>query len=214
MEKGEGAVAMDVECFSKLGTEQLQQGYMQRALEAFTNAYKSSQALGNHGYMQRACAFNLGALLLSMGRFNDGVHYLSLAKPNEGCKDGKSNGDLYFNFGLAYEGLKDNAESRRYFERALGEYRSERSNIKMEADTTRRIGHLCVNSGQFAEAEVWIKQLIQAYESLGDKESRLQAEAERAHLLLKMGRVEEAEEIADDCLKSAKAMVSARIGKR
>ena len=79
MEKGEGAIAMDVEHFSKLGTEHLQQGQMQKAMEAFTNAYKSAQALGNHGYMQRACAFNLGALLISMSRFNDGLHYLNLA---------------------------------------------------------------------------------------------------------------------------------------
>ncbi|KAK3743119.1 hypothetical protein RRG08_063980 [Elysia crispata] len=199
---------MDVERFSKLGIENLHQGQIQQALEAFTNAHKSAQALGNHGYMQRACAFNLGALLISMGRFNDGLHYLNLAKPDEGCRDGRSNGDLFFNYGLAYEGLKNIPESRRYFEKALDEYISEHSNVKMEADTTRRLGQLCVTSCLFSEAEAWMKKLIQAYESLGDKENRYQAEAERANLLLKMGRVEEAEEIADDCVKGAKLLMS------
>ena len=79
VENGEGNIAMDVERFSKLGIENLHQGQIQQALEAFTNAHKSAQALGNHGYMQRACAFNLGALLISMGRFNEGLHYLNLA---------------------------------------------------------------------------------------------------------------------------------------
>ncbi|GFS03192.1 tetratricopeptide repeat protein 24-like [Elysia marginata] len=212
MEKGERAVALDVERYSKLGTENLQQGQLQQALEAFTIAYKSAQALGNHGYMLRACAFNVGALLISMGRFNDGLQYLKLAKPDEGCRDGRSNGDLYFNYGLAYEGLKNFPESRYYLEKALNEYCSEHSNVKMEADTTKRLGQLCVTSGLFSEAEAWMKKLIQAYEILGDKESRYQAEAERANLLLKMGKVEEAEEIADDCLKGAKMLMSPSTG--
>ena len=46
--------------------------------------------------------------------------------------------------------------------------------MKMEADTTRRLGQLCVTSCMFSEAEAWMKKLIQAYESLGDKESRFQ----------------------------------------
>ena len=44
----------------------------------------------------------------------------------------------------------------------------------MEADTTRRLGQLCVTSCLFSEAEAWMKKLIQAYESLGDKENRYQ----------------------------------------
>lgn len=93
--------------------------------------------------------------------------------PSEGCSDGKSNGDLYFNFGLAYEGIKNLIESKHYFERALKEYKLEENNQKMEANTIHRLGKLCVENGLLQEAESWITQLIEIYDSIGERDKHL-----------------------------------------
>ncbi|CAG5121786.1 unnamed protein product [Candidula unifasciata] len=191
-------LAKEVEHLSRLGASRLQHGNTEKALEAYRQAYLRSQLLGHNGYMQRACAFNLGSMLISTGNFTEGLNYLKLAKPPEGYRDGKSNGDLYFNSGLAYEGLQNVEETKHCYSKALEEYRWEH-NINMEADVLGRLGKAYLMCDQFTEAASCLKQLIHVQEKLGDYTKQLQSQAEQASLLLRMDQVAEAEKIADDC---------------
>jgi prefoldin subunit 5 len=65
--------------------------------------------------------------------------HLQQAVPSEERRDGRSNGDLYFNFGLGYEVTKNVHEAVRYFNKALDEYRLERDNLTMEIETLSKM---------------------------------------------------------------------------
>ncbi|XP_059160006.1 tetratricopeptide repeat protein 24-like isoform X2 [Physella acuta] len=214
MEKVGDEIAIEVDRLSKLGMLKLQQGQHQKAAEVFRNAYHSAISVGQNNYMHRACAFNLAAILISTRNFADGLIYLHQAVPPEGCSDGKSNGDLYFNFGLAYEGIKNLIESKHYFEKALEEYKLEENNQRMEANTIHRLGKLCVENGLLQEAESWITQLIEIYDRIGERDKQLMAQVERANLLHKMEKDDEAIVIVDSCFEeTSKRTLSETTGK-
>lgn len=205
MDKSEEVAVMEVERLSKLGTARFQNGNRKKALEAYQDAYKASKALGQFGYIQRACAFNLGAMLISYEKYSEGLTYLNQAVPPKGKRDGRSNGDLYFNYGLAYEGLKRFTESLQNFSKALEEYRLEQTNTKMEADTIQRLKKLAKDAGLYQETDSWLRQLIATYNQMGEKEKSLQAQAEHARLLLeKLHQPEMAELVADQCFETLK----------
>ena len=67
-------------------------------------------------------------------------------------RDGKSNGDLFYNFGHGYALLKQESEAVKYYELALEEYQSEKDNARMEADVSRQIGKIRVRLGQHLQA--------------------------------------------------------------
>jgi tetratricopeptide (TPR) repeat protein len=60
------AAAVEVEKYSKQGTELLQAGHLTSAVKAFKYAYKYAGDMDDE-YMERACAFNLGAAYIAMG---------------------------------------------------------------------------------------------------------------------------------------------------
>lgn len=111
------------------------------ALERYNMAYTQAKELGN-AFTLRACAANLGAMYISLGKKEEaeqGLKYLREATPLEGMTDGVSNGDLYFNFGLAYEILGRYREAGSSLELAWKEYKGERDNVNMEVDTLKRL---------------------------------------------------------------------------
>lgn len=102
------------------------------------------------------------------------VTFLELQEAPGGSSDDRSSGDLYFNCALAYEGLRNTSEMKNYYSKALKEYQTEKDNMNMEAETISRLGKLCMVAGQFEEAESYLKQLIQAFEKLGNLGKKLQ----------------------------------------
>ena len=74
-----GLLVVDIDKFTKLGSEQLQNGHMEKAQQSFELAYRRSKELDD-GFTERACAFNLGAL------------YIAFNKPDKG----KSNHNLIY----------------------------------------------------------------------------------------------------------------------
>ena len=111
------------------------------ALEKYDKAYTQAKKLGN-AFTIRACAANLGAMYVSLGKKDEaekGLKYLKEATPPEGMADGVSNGDLFFNFGLAYKVLGRFRAAGSSFQQALQEYRKERDNINMEIETLKQL---------------------------------------------------------------------------
>ena len=114
-----------------------------------------------------------------------GFHFITQVPP-EGKHDGRSNGDLYFNYGLAHEGLKNWSESLQYFNKALKEYKLEQTNQKMETDTIQRLKKLAKDAGLYQEADSWLTQLIAAYNAMGEDEKSLQV----GYILFSLGIVD------------------------
>ncbi|KAK3086275.1 hypothetical protein FSP39_016180 [Pinctada imbricata] len=211
MEHRLGNAAVDVEKFSKLGTQDLQNNQPQRALESFKYSYKRSKELDD-GYTERACAFNLGAVYIALGEFRKGVDTLEKSVPPENKREGRSNGDLYFNFGVGYEGLGNNEEAVRNYKRALDEYKVERDNVQMEAECLEKLAQIYIKMHNQFAAETF-GQLAAAYEILNNAVKQMWALSEKASQLFVKGQTEEAESTADECLQlSSKCDSNANIG--
>ncbi|XP_071170627.1 uncharacterized protein [Mytilus edulis] len=193
------AAAVEVEKYSKQGTELLQSGHLTNAVKAFKYAYKYAGDLDDE-YMERACAFNLGAAYIAMGQGEKGLNVLQQAVPSEDRRDGRSNGDLFFNLGLGYETTKNIQESIRYFNKALEEYRYERDNLAMEIETLTKLAVLCTTVQNHHLMNLY-HQLAEAYAMQGNVEKQMWALCEKANSYNSFGDPQKAEYAADECLK-------------
>ncbi|VDI50640.1 Hypothetical predicted protein [Mytilus galloprovincialis] len=193
------AAAVEVEKYSKQGTELLQSGHITSAVKAFKYAYKYAGDLDDE-YMERACAFNLGAAYIAMGQGEKGLNVLQQAIPSEDRRDGRSNGDLFFNLGLGYETTKNIQEAIRYFNKALEEYRYERDNLDMEIETLTKLAVLCTTVQNHHLMNLY-HQLAEAYAMHGNVEKQMWALCEKANSYNSFGDPQKAEYAADECLK-------------
>ncbi|XP_076105464.1 uncharacterized protein LOC143073654 isoform X4 [Mytilus galloprovincialis] len=193
------AAAVEVEKYSKQGTELLQNGHLTSAVKAFKYAYKYAGDLDDE-YMERACAFNLGAAYIAMGQGEKGLNVLQQAIPSEDRRDGRSNGDLFFNLGLGYETTKNIQEAIRYFNKALEEYRYERDNLDMEIETLTKLAVLCTTVQNHHLMNLY-HQLAEAYAMQGNVEKQMWALCEKANSYNSFGDPQKAEYAADECLK-------------
>lgn len=202
MERRIGLAALDVEKYSKIGTQDLQTGQLDQALEAFKYAYKRSHELED-GFTERACAFNLGAAYIAMGQPKRGLEILHKAVPPENRREGKSNGDLYFNFGLGYEGLGNYEDAARNYTKALEEYRAEGDNSEMEIETLEKLAQIYARTKNAFTVDAY-SQLVQLYENTNNPANYLKhmrALFEKSYHLYQGGKNAEAEIAADECMK-------------
>ncbi|XP_062578947.1 tetratricopeptide repeat protein 24-like isoform X4 [Saccostrea cucullata] len=194
--------AAEIEKFSKLGTQDLQNNHLERALESFKYAYKRSKELDDDSYTERACAFNLGAVYIALGDGKKGIELLNKALPPDNAREGRSNGDLYFNLGLGHEMTGNTEEAVRSYKKALEEYKIERDNVQMEAETLEKLGQLYLKTRNKFTTETF-EQLAQTYEILNNPSKQLWAMTEKANQQFANALAEEAEKTAEECLKLA-----------
>ncbi|XP_048753430.1 tetratricopeptide repeat protein 24-like isoform X2 [Ostrea edulis] len=194
--------AAEVEKFSKLGTQDIQNNHLERALESFKYAYKRSKELEDDGYTERACAFNLGAVYIAIGDSKKGIETLNRALPPDNIREGRSNGDLFFNLGLGYENIGNTEEAVKNFKIALEEYKIERDNVQMEAETLEKLGQLYLKTRNKFAMETF-DQLAQTYSILDNHAKQLWAQTEKANQQFANSMSEEAEKTAEECLKLA-----------
>lgn len=205
--------AVEVEKFSKLGTQDLQNNHPERALESFKYAFKCSKELVDDGYTERACAFNLGAVYIALGNGKKGIEILNKALPPNNTRDGRSNGDLFFNLGLGHETMGNSEEAVRNYKKALEEYKVERDNVQMEAETLEKLGQLYLKTKNKFAMDTF-DQLAQTYEILNKPSKQLWALTEKTNQQFTNGLLEEAENSAEECLKLAeKCEPSVNIGR-
>ena len=183
---------------TKRGTAALQNGKLEDALRHFENSFKKSLNLGD-AFTERACAFNVGAVYISMNNPEQGLAFLQRAIPPTGMRDGKSNGDLYYNFGLAYERLEEPSEAVKYYELALDEYKEEGDNCLMEADVGKRAGAVYSKLGQWLPAARCFGIAATASSRLGDTDGQTTSLCRQAACLYQADRHEVALQAADEC---------------
>ncbi len=198
MDKAIKAMAQDIEQHTQQGSHFLQSGCLKQALESFQMAYNGSQQLED-GFVKRACAFNLGAVYIAQRNPEKGLEMLNKAIPPVNCKDSKSNGDLFFNFGLAYEIEKKEGESVKYMELALEEYQVE-GNTEMEADTAKRIGALYLKLQRPLQAARVYGIAAASCSRQGKLGEQCMVVLQQAAALQQAGKVEDAQTLAGDCM--------------
>lgn len=174
-------------------------GNLEKAKESFEYAFKTSKGL-NEDFTTRACAFNVGAIYVAIHQAKIGLDYLQQAIPPNNHRDGKSNGDLYYNFGLGYESLKHNSEAVKYYELAFEEYQIEQDNIAMEAEVASRAGALYGRLQSPLQSARSFGIAAKTYAQLQDFNQQSLCLCQQALQFLKCDRLEEAVQSADDCL--------------
>jgi tetratricopeptide (TPR) repeat protein len=178
-------LSMDIDRFTRLGHEELQKGDVTKAVEAFIFAFKQAKQLDD-GYLERSCAFNLGAVYIASKKPEKGLELLQRAVPPMNKRDGSSNGDLYYNFGLGYESLKNTVEIIRYFQMALQEYELE-DNQEMIAALSKKLGQIYAKNSEHRDAAECFGKAAKAYGNLLQVDERIQMLNNRTQQLLKVG---------------------------
>ena len=199
MEKNAAVLRADIDKSTKKGTGYLTEANLQKALREFDLALKQAHQLGD-GFTIRACAFNVGAVYIALHQPEKGLELLQRAIPPPEEKDGKSNGDLFYNFGLAYEALDRASEAVRYYELALEEYQSEKDNVSMETDVAMKAGDLYSELGEWLPAARAYGVAANVCARVEDRTKEAVSLCHQATSLLRGGRQENAIRSADDCM--------------
>ena len=179
----------DIEESTKQGHEQLKEGNLENASEAFEKAVECAEELKD-GYTQRACHFNLGACYVARGDAKKGIEHLRKALPPHKETDGNANyADLQYNLGIAYDTLGQLENAVECYEIAVSDYKSQQ-NKEMEGETLVKLGVDCSALGQAERAAVFYKDAAIIYHENGDKNSELLILASRAALLAELNDIE------------------------
>ena len=90
---------------------------LREAVICYEQAYKLSRQLSDDD-LEKACAFNLAAAYLANNATDKALEYLHKAEPAQTNNDPEAFGDLYFNYGLAYEKQEHFDKAVEYYEKA------------------------------------------------------------------------------------------------
>ncbi|XP_070542083.1 uncharacterized protein [Ptychodera flava] len=189
----------DIDRFTKNGNEDLAHGRIKQAVEAFEQAYKRAEEL-DEGYALRGCAFNLGAVYIATGHPQRGIELLRKAVPPENTKDGSSNGDLFYNFGLAHDALHNYNEAIQNYEKAIDEYQKDK-NVSMEAETHCKLASVYQYLQKYPQAEKEFGKAADKYLSLQEVFKQTSAMCNRGNCLLQTKDVTLTTKVLDDCLE-------------
>ena len=199
MMAGDAGLEAEIDKYTQIGTDHLKQGQLEKALGAYKHAYNKSMQL-NDDHTERTCAFNYGAVCIALEKPQKGLSLLQRAIPPSHQKDEKSNGDLYFNFGLAYENLQSLEEAAKYYELALEEYQNERDNFEMESEIGIKLGSLYRQLKSPLQSARTYGIAAEALSHVNNLEEQTLVMCHQALQLLIAGKKDDAVETSDDCM--------------
>ena len=160
--------------------------------------FRFGQQVGD-GVAERTAACNLGAVLLAMKQPKLALEMLQRAIPPLNQKDGKSNGDLFYNFARGYLLLGNSTEAVKYFELALDEYKKE-SSPQMESDVALKAAQVYASLEKpFQEARCFGVASV-AFGAQSSFHQQAECLCKQASIMAQQSALQEAITIAEDCL--------------
>ncbi|KAG9463109.1 hypothetical protein GDO78_022415, partial [Eleutherodactylus coqui] len=148
----------EIEDLTKAGHKALTSRNLQVAMSCFKKAFLLSLNT-KQKVVQRACAFNLGAVYVETGKPEKGLEFLLKSQPKD--EEEEPNGDLYFNLGMAYESLQDFPRALEHFRKAVVLYKP--SQLGNEADAHMKMGYCYVSMKDKARAAQCFQEAADSY---------------------------------------------------
>ncbi|ELT87183.1 hypothetical protein CAPTEDRAFT_221882 [Capitella teleta] len=194
-----GAASTDVNHYTEQGSQALCSNDLRSALKSFSKAYENSLP-GKDESTIRACAFNLGAAYIALRKPKEGLSLLQRAIPPPKAPDCRCNGDLFFNFGLAYELMPAPREAVKYFELSLEEYQTSSRDLKMEAFVSLKLGSIYNSIKCHLQAARVYSIAAVAHGKMEQTAQQIACMCHQANSLWQAGKEQDGLDIADDCM--------------
>lgn len=190
-----------VEACTALGGRYLAKGDTEAALSAFKKAYVVAKKNGVTDSI-RQTMFNLGAVHVAARKFSEGIEILKSAAALEASSNeaDPSEGDIYYNLGLACELQGSDVEAIRYFESAAKMYAMRQRSSLTVAEVECRLGRQYSRQEEYSKAAKAYGIAALVYESTGEKEQQAICLCHQASLLEMDKRSEDAMKIAAQCV--------------
>ncbi|NXW24571.1 TTC24 protein, partial [Circaetus pectoralis] len=161
----------EIEGLMRAGCQVLALGDAQEAVGCFRKVLLLSRGTASPR-LRRACAFNLGAAYVETGKPKRGLEFLLQSQPSEG-ESGEHLGDLYFNIGVAHEGLWDFPKALEYFDKAIGHDRAAQAGSR--AGTRIQMGCCYLGMRELAQAARCFLDTAQTYAAAASPEAAVVA---------------------------------------
>ncbi|NXC11492.1 TTC24 protein, partial [Orthonyx spaldingii] len=148
-----------IEGLMRAGHRALALGAGQEAVECFRKALLLSRDSVSP-QLHRACAFNLGAAYVETGKPKKGLEFLLQSQPSE-AESSDHLGSLYFNIGVAHEGLQDFPKALECFQKVAGHDSAAQASSR--AGTLVQMGCCYLGMRELARAARCFLDAAQAY---------------------------------------------------
>ena len=205
-------MSTDFEFYTTLARESLHKRQAEEAVNNFRKALKCARKSGDTEDVSR-CSFNLGAVLVAVGKTSEGLKNLEPIIPRE--HDHLFTGDLWYNKCLAHDKLDNAVEAVKCIQQAMKCYSECADDVRVarEADCACKLASLHTQLQEFDKAVAKYAEAASLYGEAKDVLQQVECLFQQAQLLERCKKRDDAIDVAKTCVELCSKQPDAGVGK-